>query len=382
MHKLESFATSCGSKINKPFIDYAFYPIVDEKFICISQDSPYQAKSYDLFDDVIFHIKPYLDKNNISIIQIGKKESGDLFYTKNYKNLSFKQNSYIVNKSILYLGNLNVYSHLAYSIGKTIICPSNHDYLETSKPYWINNESLIALPGIDHKPFFSKTETPKTINKINPEILACHILDTLNIKHDLNLIETLHIGADYTNKSIDIVPFNCNSQTINVDPNIYPNIRLDKNFTPSFLTSFYKYKNIVITTDKEIKLDFLYPIKNSIKCFNFIVDSNTSEDSVLNLSKLGKPIYLFTKEEDSLPEIRLKFFDFTVMSIKEYSKSSLSIDFINDSIKFLSKKNILSEKGVFNSYYSLDVNSNSSSVTDSQLFWDDLNHYRIYKINS
>ena len=181
MHKLESFATSCGSKIHKPFTDYAFYPIKDEKFICVSQDSPYQAKSYDLFDDVIFHIKPYLDENNISIIQIGKKESDDLFYTKNYKNLSFKQNSYIVNKSSLYLGNLNIYAHLASSIGKNIVCPSNYDYLETSKPYWINDESLIALPKVDHKPFFSEIETPKTINKINPEI-DDELIELLNTK--------------------------------------------------------------------------------------------------------------------------------------------------------------------------------------------------------
>lgn len=379
MHKLESFATSCGSKINKPYINNAFYPVVDEKFICVSKESPYHAKSYDLLDDVIFHIKPYLDQNNISIFEIGQDESNSLFYTKNYKNLKFKQNSYLLSKSILYFGNINIYAHLASSIGKSIVCPSNYDYIDVSKPYWMNDESLIALPDSDHKPLFSEKENPKTINKVKPEVLACKVLDLLGIKHDLNLIETIYIGPDYPNQSLDVIPSNMNGK--NLDPKLIPNIRLDKNFSPEFLQTFLNFKNITITTDRLIPLEFLQPIKNNVSSFIFIVDSNTNLEDLSNLSKFGKPINLFTRDKDNLPSIRLKFFDYIVMPLNEYSISSINSDSL-ENLKFLSKKNVFSDNSMFNSYLSVDKKQNCSTVEDSPSFWVDLNHYRIYKINT
>jgi hypothetical protein len=379
MHKLESFATSCGSKINKPHIDNAFYPVVDEKFICVSKESPYDAKSYDLLDDVIFHIKPYLDKNNISIIEIGKDESNSLFYTKNLKNLKFKQNSYLLSKCILYFGNTNIYAHLASAAGKNIVCASNYDYIDISKPYWMNDESLIALPDSDHKPLFSEKENPKTINKVKPEVLACKILDLLGIKHDLNLIETIYIGPDYPNQSLDVISSNMNGK--NLDQNLKPNIRLDKKFAPEFLPTFSNFNNITITTDRPIPLEFIQPIKKNVSSFIFIVDSNTNPEEVSDLSKFGKPINLFTRDKDSLPSIRLRFFDYIVMPLNEYSISSIDIDSI-EGLKFLSKKNIFSDTSMFNSYLSLDKKINISNVEDIPSFWDDLNHYRLYKINT
>ena len=135
MHKLESFALSTASKISKPFLEKLFYPITDKRFICVSQNSPESAKSYDYYNDVIFHIKPFLEQNKIEVFELGKSELGQVFYSKNYKHLNRLQAHYVISKSLLYVGNFNIYAHLASHCGKDIICPSNKDYQNTFKPY-------------------------------------------------------------------------------------------------------------------------------------------------------------------------------------------------------------------------------------------------------
>ena len=53
---------------------FLFEPMnfTEKKFICFSTQSDMQSKDYDFFDDVVFHIKPYLESNEISVIEIGQ----------------------------------------------------------------------------------------------------------------------------------------------------------------------------------------------------------------------------------------------------------------------------------------------------------------------
>ena len=110
MHKLESFALSVGSKIETPFIDKNYYPILDKKFICVSQESISGSKNYSNFNDVMFHIKPFLEDNGINVIELGSPDSDSIFYTKNYKHTSRLQANFIINKSLLYF----IYELLRY----------------------------------------------------------------------------------------------------------------------------------------------------------------------------------------------------------------------------------------------------------------------------
>ena len=137
MHKLESFAVSCGSKISKPFINQFFYPIKEKKFVCFSKSSLSKSKEYSFFDDVIFHIQPYLEENNISILEIGRpKDQKPAYYTKDYSNLNALQCSYLINKSLMYFGNYNLFTNIASTFSKRIVCPSNTDYENCFLPFW------------------------------------------------------------------------------------------------------------------------------------------------------------------------------------------------------------------------------------------------------
>ena len=71
MHLVESYATNCGLKIDKPYIFEKFFPLGFEKYITF-ETSTDPAKDYDYWNDVINPLLPELEKKGIAIVQIGK----------------------------------------------------------------------------------------------------------------------------------------------------------------------------------------------------------------------------------------------------------------------------------------------------------------------
>ena len=185
MHLIEQYALSCGVKIDKPLIETLFFPVECEKYITLHASSGMESKNYDYFSDVIEIINPYLEKNNISIIQIGAKEDAKL-----------------------HLGNDSFSAHVASGFNKKIVCLYSILYKECCGPYWGDEKDHVLLESDrgGQKPSFSNKEYPKTVNFIDPEEIACGVLDLLNIKHDADKIETIHIGSQYQKENISVVP--------------------------------------------------------------------------------------------------------------------------------------------------------------------------------
>ena len=69
MHLVEQYALSCGVKIDKPFIDTSYFPISADKYITLHASCRIQSKTYDYYNDVVELIYPFLQKENIQIIQ-------------------------------------------------------------------------------------------------------------------------------------------------------------------------------------------------------------------------------------------------------------------------------------------------------------------------
>lgn len=380
MHKLESFALSCNSKIGKPFIEKCFYPIVSKKYICISKEHEFSSESYDYFDDVIFHIKPFLDKNNIDIIEIGKSKSKPTFYSKNYSHVTPNQANYILSKSLLYFGNNNYYLHTASALDKKTVCPSKLDYVETWKPYWSNEGCTVILPDVanETKPLFSNEENPKTINTILPEVLAKSILDSLGIENDMDTIETIYTGETYNDLSgvVDFLPGPYDPGSIKIQDSIC--VRLDKEHDLNFLLKCAPFSKITISTNKTISPQILNHLKDKIVLLNLFVDKKTTLEDIKNLESIGKPLNLFCKDSKNIQSIRLKFIDYNIYEYGKKSKKDLNVKAFSD-LTFLSKKNIIQQAKVFNSYLSCKEMSNTSTVKDDPSFWEDLPYFRIFR---
>jgi len=380
MNKLESFALSCGSKINKPHIEQSYFPLPFGKFICISQQCPKQSYEYDYMDDVIYHIKPYLDQHNINLIEIGNSERPNLFYCKNYKHLNRLQISYLINKSLLYFGNYNLYSHIASHFNKKVVSPISNEYIETIRPYWSNEKDFkLIKKETDVKPTYSSKEFPKTINHVNPEVIACEILDSLNIDHNLNSIETIYLGEEYQNLVFDLIPSPFDLRTMQA-PSVI-NLRMDKVFDLMFLFQCVHLNKINIVTDKPIPLEYLQPLKDKIELITFFIDNKTKKEDIKQFEELGKPLNLLSKDLKNIQDIRLNFIDYKVKGYGSKSAKDLNVNVYSD-LKFLSKRNIISNGQIYNSYLSLSEGQNTQSVKKKKDFWEDLPFCRVYRENS
>mgnify|MGYP003632851636 CR=1 FL=1 len=380
MHKLESFALSCGSKISKPHIEKTFFPIVDKKFICVSQQSLSQAEDYDFIDDVIFHIKPYLDKEGIKIFEIGQSKKNQIFYSKSYSHLNVLQTSYLISNSLLYLGNLNLYTHLASYYGKPSVVPLNNQYSEIVRPYWSKeDECKLLTPDTDLKPYHSAQESPKTINQLQPEEVACAVLDSLSITHSLDKIETVHTGEDYLNQIIDIIPGPFDVSGMNLDGLI--NLRMDKVFDLKFLSRCSSIKKFNLVSRNIIPIEYLNLLKDKIESISFFIDNQTEQQDINILSSIGKPLNLLCEDVKNINEIRLKFIDYQVKIFGKKSKKDLNVKAYSD-LKFISKKNIISNGQAYNSYLSLSVGENTSQVKNQKEFWEDLPFCRVFREKS
>lgn len=379
MHKLESFALSANAKIDKPHIEKSFFPILEDKFICLSSSSNEPSKSYDHYDDVVFHLKPYLDKEGIDIVQIGSNGDPAIFYSKPYFNTNRLQNSYIISKSLLYLGNYNLYANIASSSKKKIVCPSNIDYVDSFFPYWSNSRNckILTHNKDSNKPLSSPNEQVKTINHTYPEVIAAQVLDLLGIRHDLDKIETVFIGQDYHSRVMEVLPCDNYQPSQHMGNNLI--VRMDKNFNEQALLSIAQNKKIKIITDKIINLQILKTISESISEIAYIIDNKTTKEEVSQLSLIGKPVNLVSKDHKNIDKIRLKFIDFDVLLLTKPSKSIAGIKKVTEDMKFLSRKNILSQGQIYNTYLSEAQKQNTSKVEDSELLWEDINLIRIFK---
>lgn len=381
MHKLESFALSCGSKINKPTVLKHFYPTPTNKYICISQDSESPAKSYDFFDDVIFHIKPFLEKQGIDIIQIGKLVQDPLFYCNHIFNLNQLNYNYIIDNSLLYFGNLNIHSNIAAFFNKPTVCVSQYDYIDLQKPYWSTDQNKILMSDkhIDKKPTFNPKESPKTINEIYPEVFAKSILDSLGIDNDLDKLETIFIGSEFNHRVVDIIPSQFDVKRVPL--NTLVNLRMDKSFDLSFLLQCSSLTKINLVTNKVIPTNILQMLKNSLEQISFFIDKKTSIEELQQMESIGAPIKLLTHDTKNIESIRLKFIDYVVTQYGKLSKKDLKSKTYSD-LRFLSKRNIIKNGQAFNSYLSVSENQNTSRVKNQKEFWEDLPFCRVYRKRS
>ena len=168
MHLVEQYALSCGVKIDRPHIEVSYFPVVPKKYITIHSSNRIQSKTYDLYKDALELINPFLEKENIKILQIGESGEEKLPYCQSLLGrTNIKQASYVIKNSMLHLGTDSFSTHVASGFDKKIVSLYSTSYKECCGPYWGNKSDHILLePNRDeYKASFSDNKTWRSYNR-------------------------------------------------------------------------------------------------------------------------------------------------------------------------------------------------------------------------
>lgn len=370
-HVIEEYAKCCGVTIGTPIIKEHFFPLIHEKYITLDVDFEDESSFYNHWDIVLHILKPFLEKENIKIIQITKKEGNKLALADDLiKNVSYKNLFYIIKNSLAHLGLNNLPSHIASSYDKKNVTLFGDCYIETCKPYWSTNGTATNLsPDFSkEKPTFSESVTSKRINEIKPEVIVSSLLKLLKIKHNIQY-DTVYYGSSYTQEHNEVIP---SEEPLQIRSKNKIHVRLDKNHQPNFLHHFFSSGvQFRLTISKPIPSNFL--IKNNIKKLHYISDEFDSA-FIKDLKKSGIEYSLYCTSKKKIKRQRLKFFydeiqPYIKKDIVKFAKKQIGkVDF--DKILFSSNRKIYYKGQVFDSYYRI------SNKKDD--FFIDLPHLMCY----
>lgn len=378
MHLIERYATSCGVKIDKPYIYDTFFPVNAEKYISFQPFSKYPSKNYDYWNEVINIINPYLEKENIKIIQIGVKDDKHINNTINLSGqTNISQAAYIIKNSILHLGADSFASHIASGFNKKIVCIYSNNNINNVKPYWSKSEDLILLnPKLNKKPQYSVNEIPKTINSIKPEDIAEGVLKLLSISYN-NIAKTIYIGNDYVNKTLEIIPDKpINPTQIGLDTLI---IRMDYAFNEQVLELFLQHKKCIIFTNKPINEELLKKYKQNIPQLIYIIEKNNDSTfaQILKRNAINITFISYLSEEE-LNKFKLDYMDYGLIIKRDYPTNKIEV---NDNTYFKSSRILISSEGQFNSKYQWETKDMSNKYINNAELNKELNNLYIFNLD-
>jgi len=389
MNFVDSLSLSSGLRISKPCIDPAFFPLVPEKYITINTDK-HQSKQWDHTQEFIDLLNPFLQSKNISIVELGWNEHQlqNVYSIKNAANP--RQAAFVMQNSLLHVGPEGFFTQLASFYKKPFVSLFSNTTAEFSKPRWSKGDSTSYLREIiiessrnNLKPSFGNEENPKTINLISAEEVCSKVLDLLSIKNDFSSIDVFLTGALYHSSCFEVVP---NFAPLNdFLPNHLLNVRMDYHFNESVLPAFANNRKLSIISEKEISLQILANIRPSIEILFFKVTEDFSLDYLHQLKRMGITFSLIAKDGSSIPDVRLKFFDWKVEEEPKKEKKDLdNYEKICDTTRYKSSKILFSDGKRYSSKMAWQNNIESHEdeiVFDHPDFWEEVDHFKLYNIN-
>ena len=386
MNFVESVALSSGLKISKPQIESLFFPTVPQKYITFCSEN-HQSKQWDHLQEWIKLIKPYLDKENISIIELGANELS-FEGVISLKGVSPNHHSYIMERSLLHMGPENFLSHLASFHGIPYIALFSNTNPAYARPLWDSSHSqALLLDPPRHggaKPSFLGEEMPKSINRIDAETVAAHTLNRLEIQNDFSDFDILYTGSNYHLTLIEVIP------DFSPPPEFLPrsliNLRLDYLFNIDPLLTFANNRKLSLIFDKPVDINLLRRIRPSIEAMFVKINESFELEYIKQLSSLAVPLSLLGQPDADLGSLRLKFFDWHVEEEIKKTKKDLdkSIE-ICDTTRYKSSRILFSQGERYSSKAAYDKKIKSHEdqlIIDNPIFWEECDNFKLYNIKS
>jgi hypothetical protein len=352
MRLLDTYATNTGSTIDKPFIFSKYFPLPVDKYITLQTQTPYDSRNYDYWQDVIDILNPILNNYNINIAHTGLKED------KKYNGVisllgqtTINQLAYIIENSLLHFGADSFGVHLASHYNKPIISLYSISNPSVAGPHFGDSKKHVLIKTYENignkKPSYSQVENPKSINTVNPELIAQHVLNLLNIKHVIDH-KTTFIGQKYGNILLEAIP------SIILQNNIFAGIPLNIRFDyidnieeKDYICTLnnLNVRKCAIIVDKPIEIEKLVQQKDQIiNLFYDITFKDIDLNFVHKIKLLGiKVDFIFNKSKNKNQSIldnkKLELIDYQEI-IHIVENTDRPIEKIKES-KFYKSKKIL-----------------------------------------
>ena len=382
MRLLDTYATNTGSKIDKPFIYSKFFPLPIGKYITFQAQTPYDSRNYSYWQEVINLLHPFLNKNDIHIVQVGTKDEKALNGVVNLLGqTNINQLSYVIENSILHFGADSLCVHLSSHFNKPIVSLYSISNPSVAGPHFGDKNKHILLKGYERignrKPSYSQVESPKSIDTIKPDEICTAILNLLNIEYS-NLPETIHFGQDFNVKSFEIIPDKM------IDPNSIPIenpiVRMDYHFNEQALQNILEVKKTIIFTNKPIKKDIIQKYKKNILQVIYIIEENNDINFVKTLKNNSINYTLLSfLEESNLNKYKIDYMDYNlIVNRKHKTKEDTKITDVNN-LFYKSSRVLHSSEGQFISRYDW-LNKTGNKVVDDPDFWKEADNFYIFKL--
>lgn len=399
MKLIEVYATACGLKIGRPDVKERFFPLGFSDYITVQSGSGQTLKNYDLINDALRLLSPFLQKAKLQVVHLGGKDDMPIPGAVSLLGMtSLQQSLYVLRRSRLHLGPDSWQAHMSAEAGIPLVAMYGTTSVREHGPYWKDDAKTILLES--HRtgriPSFGSGEPIKTVNLIPPELVANSVLKLLGIQDKVSINNTLYIGQYYGQPLFEVIP------NMVIDPNLYPGVaatvRMDYLFNEDYLLKQAQNRKIHVFMDKPINLDLIKSILPQMLGLNYEVNLDTDITYVRALKKLGGRQILFSKETNqaALDAIRFKFFDISPVEFVDtktrdkflvdaavYTNESAPIDFakmrfasskliFSDNKTYLSKADWKADKPITN------IENPESILIDSPDFWQDYPHHHIY----
>lgn len=386
MNFLESISSSVGLSTSKPAIEKSFFPLVADKYITVNTEN-HQSKQWDHFQDFINLIKPFLQKENIKIVELGWNDIEVQNVDHSIKNIDPKNAAYIIEKSLAHIGVESFLTQLSSFYNVPLVSLYSNTTKSFSPPLWGHTiESKRVLIESDRKnslPTYAGEENPKTINSISPEEVASKCLNILEIENNIEEQIPFYMGSMSHATCLEVVPDFVPDQSF--FPRSLLNVRLDYTFNTDLLMDLGSNRKLSLISDKEIDLNVLAQIRPSLEALCFKINENFHYQYFVNLKKLGVPLAVFAQPDANISATRLKFFDFNVEEDKKIKKKSIdNLDKLCNNSCFKSSKMIFSKGKQYSTKASWEKDSPTApdeKVIDCDSFWEEANHLKLYNIH-
>lgn len=394
MHLIESYATHCGLRIDKPFVSEKFFPLCMDKYITFHPISK-QSRLYDYWQEVISILSPSLSEKNIKILQLGGQ--GEHSYSgcshlQGQTNIG--QTAYIIRGAMLHLGCDSFPTHMASGLNKKIVSTYGVCSPGNTTPYWGNPDDhrLFHPDRKGESPCYSNEDDPKMINNLKPEDIASAVCDLLEL--ELNYpYRTLYLGPTYSNRLVESVPDSLiDIKSLGIDNLI---MRMDYLFDEDILSKQLQINPCSIITNKPIKKDILRNFNGNVNEVVYILDENHDPEFAKLVQELNVRMMLVSSlGEGEVNDIKIPYLDFDSVitekrkfKLSEVSEEGNPLSVFKDKelnkLFYKSSKVTLSKEKIYLSKVDWEDGNNVEStdsirpVTDTEEFWYDLEYMTI-----